>query len=329
MKTLAYLTLFLAACSSNDGNQAITPEKNNEVSTVYELGACLPNRQSEVIFVSNEQNYYTCNNGNWEKPQTGIYHSSSSSFSNIFFASSSSQVTIDNNHIIDPRDGNIYRITTIGSQIWMAENLNYKTDNSICINDTSCTKYGRYYRFYTTNLDDNTIDMKYGYSEKDPCPSGWHTANVNDWITLFKTIGIIGSTDSDIQERTATLRAATSWEWTYSTLKDMPQKYRATDLYGFTILAAGWGREQNYNPRLVYFWDEGTKAVFWMGIGTGDCIKIDRDHGVIGMGKSYDSSELLPSYNSTYTWYNDIFNNPKCSTKAGVADALSIRCIKD
>lgn len=210
----------------------------------------------------------------------------------------------------------------------MAQNLNYETDNSLCKGDVIIGDYtlidgcasGRYYRYYTTNLDDKTIDMKYGYSEKDPCPSGWHISTIDDWTTLLETVGIIGSTDLDIQERTAALRATTGWDWTNSSLKDMPQKYLATDLYGFSVIAAGWGRELNYNSSQVDFLGEGTKAVFWMGLGTGKCIKIDRDQGVIGIVKTSLS-------NSTYTWSPGGFN--ECTTKAGVAEALSIRCVKD
>lgn len=48
---------------------------------------------------------------------------------------------------IDERDGQEYRYTTIGDQVWMAQNLNYVAEYSACYdnNELNCDLWGRLY----------------------------------------------------------------------------------------------------------------------------------------------------------------------------------------
>jgi len=81
-----------------------------------------------------------------------------------------------NETFIDKRDGKKYRTVKIGSQVWMAENLNYNASGSKCYNNdiANCNIYGRLYDWNTA---------------KNACPSGWHLPRRIEWETLLDFAG--------------------------------------------------------------------------------------------------------------------------------------------
>ena len=103
------------------------------------------------------------------------------------------------NTLTDYRDGKVYRTVTIGSQIWMAENLNYARTPRNEIDSTSwcyrndpifCDdyKYGRLYK-WSTARNNGVAGGKVTYPARGVCPKGWHLPDTTEWRTLCNTVG--------------------------------------------------------------------------------------------------------------------------------------------
>ena len=132
----------------------------------------------------------------------------------------------------DPRDGQTYRTAIIGNQTWMAQNLNYKTSNSICNveKDADCKMYGRYYTWAAA---------------KTACPSGWRLPSYDDWVYWLNEVG--GASVAATK-----LKAKSVW----------PRGENGEDTYGFSALPAGYSHEGEY-------FKEGHSAVFWSSTDSG------------------------------------------------------------
>jgi len=111
----------------------------------------------------------------------------------------------------DSRDGKAYNTVKIGNQMWMAENLKYRTSSgSWCYgNDSSnCDKYGRLYDWNTAMT---------------ACPSGWHLSTDQEWSNLITAVGSSAGTK---------LKAAIGWD-------KNGDNGNNTDDYGFSALPGG------------------------------------------------------------------------------------------
>jgi len=120
--------------------------------------------------------------------------------------------------LTDSRDGKKYKYVKIGSQTWMAENLNYNANGSKCYEDkeSNCQKYGRLYDWETA--------MK-------SCPSGWHLPNNKEWEELVDFAGSIWELVG------AKLKAKSGWNGGGN----------GTDDYGFSALPGGFGLHGSFS----------------------------------------------------------------------------------
>jgi len=136
-------------------------------------------------------------------------------------------VVISTYTFTDPRDNKTYKITIIGSQTWLAENLNYNANNSKCYNNdpANCQKYGRLYDWPTAIA---------------ACPNGWRLPSNAEWDALYRFADGTSGTSTPYKSETAGkyLKAKSGWN----------DYGNGTDDYGFAALPGGLG-----NPNGKFF----------------------------------------------------------------------------
>lgn len=231
----------------------------------------------------------------------------------LMFASSCKKDDNDTPTIVTDIDGNVYTTVTIGTQVWMVENLkttryndgtsiptvtsntawNSLTTGAYCnYNNTSnldtITTYGRLYNWYAVNTG-------------KLAPKGWHVSTDAEWTILENYLiangyNYDGTTTGNGYAKS--LSANTKWE--SSTVvgavgnTDYPE-YRNKS--GFTALPGGFRRPSGE------FNDIGLRSGWW---------------------HSTESNEA-DSWNRNWLYYSTSANrnaNPKTF-------GLSVRCLKD
>ncbi|MDR3002313.1 MAG: fibrobacter succinogenes major paralogous domain-containing protein [Fibromonadaceae bacterium] len=154
------------------------------------------------------------------------------------FNTSSSSGSNPSGPITDFRDNKTYNTVKIGTLIWMAENLNYKTGNSLCYDNDefNCKKYGRLYDWKTA--------MR-------ACPKGWYLPGNSAWNDLMETVG-------GVEDAGRKLKSKTQWD--------------GIDGYGWSAIPSGgyfgwnndyslageggvwWSASYSYNMNENFYW---------------------------------------------------------------------------
>jgi len=155
----------------------------------------------------------------------------------------------------DTRDSKSYKIAVIGTQTWMAENLNYNASGSKCYGEggevyslgmyttlsstqiqANCKKYGRLYDWATamilpSSCKSNSCASQINAKHKGICPTGWHIPSDADWNVLMKFVNP-SCDDSRCDGAGTKLKATEDW----SSYSGIPT---GTDDYGFSALPGG------------------------------------------------------------------------------------------
>lgn len=154
--------------------------------------------------------------------------------------------TPQNGTFIDERDKKTYKYVTIGKLVWMAENLNFKAEDSWCYDDkiVNCKKFGRLY----------TYD-----AAMSACPEGWHLPSINEWKYLFSVVEgeRIDDLGLSIMKSKVAKKLKSTSGWNEGWDDNGKRSGNGDDTYGFAALPAGIRTiHDDYNSlgEYAFFW---------------------------------------------------------------------------
>jgi uncharacterized protein (TIGR02145 family) len=192
----------------------------------------------------------------------------------------------------DSRDGQSYDVVKIGNLSWMAENLNYATEMSVCPDGDSrnCKRLGRLYTWAEAKM---------------VCPEGWRLPTKADFEALVNAASgdaaqfHNGNSDAVSNKVGAALKSRDGWF----------KKGNGSDEFGFNALPAGY-------RDAVLKTDDGTV--------TGG--KFDGIGGYAYFWSATEDSENLKS-NAYYLFLS--FSSDAASLNAfAKEDFRSVRCVR-
>jgi uncharacterized protein (TIGR02145 family) len=164
-------------------------------------------------------------------------------------------------------EGNRYKTVTIGTQVWMADNLKTTryndgtgipmvTDNNAWINlktpafswynnDSTENKktYGALYNWYAVNT-------------KKLCPVGWHVPTEDEWMKLVDLLdGFVLAGGKMKEKGTEHWKSPNDGTTNESGFTALPGGYRSVDgIFNYIRIAGYWWSSTKFNESNILFW---------------------------------------------------------------------------
>ena len=189
------LALMVVACGDDDSDFATRPSDDSSSSVCGDCDGVSSSSKNLGSVVSSSSVNSSGNGSSGNEFNTSIQ--SSSSLPLAIPCKDSTRDDCEYGSIIDERDGQIYKTVKIGSQWWMAENLNFETEGSYCYDDLdgNCSTYGNLFRrsaamdsagVYSTNAKGCRAGVKCDlvYPVRGACPVGWHLPDSTEWSKI-------------------------------------------------------------------------------------------------------------------------------------------------
>ncbi|MBR4915462.1 MAG: hypothetical protein IKZ45_00045 [Fibrobacter sp.] len=298
-----------ATSSSSTGNATSSSgEKTagSSSSVHVSLSGCDADQEGSYIYLENTNQYFVCKDSEWKETEKAgedidldkIRCTTAGGDSLTCFVetdpveSSSSLGKYDvefGSTFTDARDGQVYRQVVIGDQLWMAQNLNYKTAYSVCPEDADgvyCDKYGRLYPYSLINQDSRIV------LDDSLCPAGWALPTLEQWDDLLWYVDDHNGDEGvgkSLKAKEGWMAAGTVVEPPYSDARIAVAS--GEDKFGFSALPAGsrW-EDQIYTHDETRFWAKSNRDLFenWRMA----------PYSFIGVKLAYDSDDATLDSNS-------------------------------
>lgn len=215
--------------------------------------------------------------------------------------------------LLDERDNKVYRTIEIGSQVWMAQNLDFYDSSDVSIEGQTacyydslvfCETYGRLYswsaamRFLSDYNNQQTEAKMIKTPHRGVCPDGWHLPSDAEWDTLGAYVDAHNGAEgvgTSLKARYLWTGPANSFDTAYE-----------TDLFGWAGLP-------------------GDKTSYGTIPSTGEVGFTGFDRQLGNFGYWWSSTEKLETAAVSWTVQTNLFARGNFMKGNG----LSVRCVKD